>query len=77
LFLGNQKTNIEDAAKKKRMRSGAKPGEQNPMAKLTKELVLKMRDEPRTLSYKKIGQKYGVSTMTAFRAITGVCWNNI
>lgn len=68
LFLGTQKDNMQDASKKKRM---------NPMSILTEGLVLKMRTEPRTLSYKKIAEKYGVSTMTAFRAITKQCWGHI
>jgi hypothetical protein len=77
LFLGTQRDNVIDCVKKKRWRHGAPFGEKNPMSVLTDELVRQMRSEPRSLSYKKIGQKYGVSTMTAYRAIVGKSWEHI
>lgn len=53
-------------------------GEKNPMAKLTRENVLEMREirQKTKHSYKIIAEKFGVSTMTAFRAITGQSWRN-
>lgn len=51
-------------------------GERNPMAILNMAQVLEMRKlrEESGQSYKKIAKHYGVSTMTAFRAITGRAW---
>jgi hypothetical protein len=77
LFLGTQDDNMKDAAKKDRMNPLYRFGEDNPVSKLTEELVRQMRAEPRSLSYKKIGEKYGVSTMTAYRAIVGQSWEHI
>jgi len=53
-------------------------GERNPQAKLSRSSVALMRDERRKTgrSYKKIAAQFGVSTMTAFRAITGESWND-
>ena len=51
-------------------------GERNPMARLSIKKVEQMRlDRNKTgLSFAKIAAAYGVSTMTAYRAITGVSW---
>jgi len=54
-------------------------GEKNGMAKLTEEDVKKMRRH-RSLtgeSYARISKDFGVSTMTAYRAITGKQWRNV
>lgn len=53
-------------------------GESNPMAKLTADKVKEMRlfRSKTGLSYKKIGKAFGVSTMTAFRAVTHRSWNH-
>lgn len=52
-------------------------GGKNPMAKLTDEAVVAMRRHRETTSesYAKIAKKFGVSTMTAFRAITKQSWS--
>jgi hypothetical protein len=52
-------------------------GERNPMATLTAAFVLRMRLEREQSgdSYKAIAERWGVSTMTAFRAITGQSWS--
>jgi len=51
-------------------------GEANPMAKLTRDCVRQMKDyrEKTGDSYRLIGIKFGVSAMTAYRAITGQSW---
>lgn len=51
-------------------------GERNPMAKLTRDQVAQMRDARRThgLTYREIGSAFGVSTMTAYRAVVGESW---
>ena len=52
-------------------------GERNPMAKLTWATVEKMREE--RMAYKtpfyKLAEKYNVSTMTAYRAVTNQSWS--
>ena len=77
LFLGTQADNVLDMVKKGRNRSVPQRGEKNPMAKLTKRLVLEMRElrekNPK-LSYAKIGLLYNISTMTAFRAVVKQSW---
>lgn len=51
-------------------------GAKNPMAKLTSNDVLVMRERRKKdgCSYKRIAKDFGVSTMTAYRAITGQSW---
>lgn len=51
-------------------------GEANPQAKLTQSIVGKMRAhrEQTNNSYARIGEHFGVSAMTAFRAIKGESW---
>jgi hypothetical protein len=52
-------------------------GERNPMAKLSSAVVSEMRSERDAsgTSYAKIAKKFGISTMTAFRAVTGRAWS--
>lgn len=78
LFLGTQKDNMQDAARKGRIVAIPKPGSTNPMAKLTKEKVIAMRQLRKTgATYKKIAQKYNVSEMTALRAVKGESWQTL
>lgn len=53
-------------------------GEKSPMAKLTRAHVQEMRAERARTSapYHAIAAKFGVSTMTAYRAITGQSWSD-
>ena len=53
-------------------------GEANPQAKLTRAAVDKMKVVRASTgrSFAKIAAQFGVSTMTAHRAITGVSWND-
>lgn len=53
-------------------------GEKNPRAKLNYETVERMRQMRAScdLSYAKISRAFNVSTMTAFRAITGRAWSD-
>jgi hypothetical protein len=54
-------------------------GERNPMSKLSDSVVLDMREYRANTghSYKRIGVKFGVSTMTAYRAIVGESWSHL
>jgi len=79
LFLGTQAENVADMFAKGRNRTTPQPGESNAMSVLTAVQVSQMRQiRKRTnLSHKKIAGLFNVSTMTAFRAITGQSWKKI
>lgn len=51
-------------------------GERNPMAKLSREMVHEMRlaRRERGLTFKQLASDYGVSKMTAYRAVTEQSW---
>lgn len=71
-------THLENEADK--LLTGTRPsGERSGQAKLTDALVRQMRamKDAQRLTYKEIGQRFGVSTMTAFRAVTGQTWKAV
>jgi HNH endonuclease len=72
LAWGTPKENNADKA----AHGTAAYGEKNPMAALSAGAVLAMRRrrEKTGDSYAAIARAYGVSTMTAYRAITGQSW---
>lgn len=75
LFLGTQADNVADMMSKGRSRVTPLHGEANPHAKLTWAAV----DEMRALrasgaSVYSLAKRYGVSKMTARRAVTGDSW---
>jgi hypothetical protein len=72
LAWGTKQDNEND---RKRHGTTAK-GERNPQAKLNTHLVSKMRQmrEQTSLSFKTIASRFGVTAMTAHRAITGQSW---
>lgn len=55
----------------------APTGERNPMARLSAQKVLQMRRIRASTgaSYSAIAREFSVSTMTAYRAITGKAWS--
>lgn len=69
-------TAIENA-RDKRLHGTDGRGERNAFAKLTRSAVSSMKEDRKRLglSFKALGQKYGVSTMTAYRATIGQSWN--
>lgn len=73
LAWGSKMENEND----RRIHKTTSKGEKNPMAKLSREKVNKMRQcrHQTGYSYKAIGDKFGVSAMTAFRAVTGQSWS--
>lgn len=79
LFLGTQSDNMKDCKNKGRNVSPKLKGTENPMSVLTDKQVLEMRKfrKETNLSYSKIGKKFKVSAMTAYRAIVGESWNHI
>lgn len=54
-------------------------GERNPASRLTTEQVASMRNDraEHGTSYATIAREHGVSTMTAYRAITGQSWPEV
>lgn len=71
LFLGTPKTNAEDRASKLRQ----KRGNMDPNAKLTPELVLRLRDErSRGKTYQQLADQFGVSISNAYSADKGIFW---
>lgn len=80
LFVGTCKDNMQDALLKGRLKDTAfKRGEQNKMAKLTAEIVKKIRAEFATAktSYKELSQKYAVPYNTIKGLINGPNWRHI
>lgn len=74
LAWGTARENSDDCK-----RHGTTPkGERNPQARLSKGAVEAMRlHRQRTgQSFKQIAAQFGVTAMTAHRAITGVSWND-
>ncbi len=70
-------TKLENEADRKIHGTTAK-GIRNPQAKLNPRAVSEMRRmrSETTLSFKSIATRFGVTAMTAHRAITGASWND-
>lgn len=70
-------TPLENNADKHRHGTRA-TGERNPMSKLTAGQVAAMRAdrEANSTSFATLGRRFGVSTMTAYRAVVGQSWSN-
>jgi hypothetical protein len=79
LWVGTQAENVRDMIQKGRKSLVGPKGESNFNAVLTKEKVLKLREDRKNtgLSYRKLGKLYGVTTMTAYRACSGQNWGHI
>lgn len=75
LFLGNNDDNVADMMQKGRNQKG----EQNGMAKLTPELVKKIRSEyaETKTTYGRLAKKYNVSTMSICRIVNRVDWKHV
>ena len=53
-------------------------GESNPMSVLTDSAVVQMRQQRESgLPYHRIAKLHNISTMTAYRAVTGQSWSHI
>lgn len=79
LFLGTQADNVRDMVSKGRNRCVPQHGEQNPMSKLTADQVIEMRNirQETGMSARLIAEQFGISTMTAHRAINGQSWRKV
>jgi hypothetical protein len=82
LFLGTQADNTRDMREKGR---GTQPprnvfrGERQWNAKLTAAQVVEMRAQRQSqgVTFKELGQRFGVHAMTARRAVRGVNWRHV
>lgn len=77
LFLGTKADNLADMSRKGRW--GPRPnlprGEQNNKAKLTADLVRKIRVDPRRL--REIGSDYGIDLSTVSQIKRGKTWRHV
>lgn len=78
LWLGTPQDNTNDMIRKGRKRLPVKParGEQISISKLTEDMVRAMRAEP-PMTFKALGEKYGVSAGTANKVILRQLWTHI
>lgn len=76
LFLGTQIENMRDMTRKGRGKIPRLSGARNPLAKLTAADVhaMQLLRAEHGWSYAKIAPLFGVTTMTAYRAIVGQSW---
>jgi HNH endonuclease len=79
LFTGTQADNVRDMIQKGRKSKDGPKGEKNYNAVLTDETVLTLRKtrEQTGLSFRLLAKKFGVSTMTAYRACSGQAWRHL
>jgi HNH endonuclease len=78
LFLGTAKDNTQDMLSKGRQRYVSRPGEANPYAKLTDEIVLDIRRRITTGETKAaLAREYGVSHVTISRIINRKTWKHL
>lgn len=75
LFLGTRADNNHDMAAKGRVRQG----EQHPYARLTEDLVRKIRSAyiPRQYSYKRVAAQFGIPLTTVEETIRGIRWKSV
>ena len=78
LWLGTHKDNTQDMIAKGRRRKSSQVvrGEGVSNSKLTEDLVRKMRAEP-PMTFKKLGEKYGVTAGTACKVILRQTWGHV
>jgi len=78
LFLGTRKENMQDAKNKGRTRNKPLPGEMHGNAKLTDELVIKIREWANLgIEGEKIAKNFGVAAAHISRIIYGEAWGHI
>lgn len=78
LFLGTQQENVADMiAKGRAVHPVHKFGEDNPVSKLTEDMVREMRAAYKAggVTQYQLADRYGVAVMTINRAIRGICWS--
>lgn len=75
LFLGNQRTNMDDMVRKNRQRNKGHPGEDNGRAILTEKEVRAIRTS--TLSALELAKRYGVSRDVIYKIRRNVTWKHL
>lgn len=76
LKLGTHRENIQDAAKKKRLRP--RKGSDVAISKLTADQVLEIkRLKTEGYSHRKIGAMFGVSNVAVFKIVHGLMWAHV
>ena len=75
LFLGTVKDNAQDAKRKNRLKG--MPGIANPIAKLTDDVVRRIRLLKETTSYTQIAREIGVSRATVSGVARGIKWRHV
>lgn len=75
LWLGTQKDNMQDMHEKGRYKGCAQQGERHSMAKLSRDNVLKIRQDERT--QKEIARDYKVSRPLISLIKTGKLWSHL
>lgn len=73
LFLGTMADNVRDMWAKGRQKTPGAQGERNSHAKLTKDLVLKIKNDPR--SYRILAAEFGVFRSNIAHIKKGRTWN--
>lgn len=73
LYLGTPQDNMND--KVARNRQSKMPGESHPMAKLSREDIINIRNDRR--SSRDIGKEYGISHSHVLRIKKGEKWNSV
>lgn len=78
LWLGTPKDNTQDMIEKGRRRGKGEVarGEDITISKLTEDMVRAMRSEP-PMTFKELGEKYGVSAATANKVVLRRTWAHV
>ena len=78
LFLGSHKDNMLDRNLKGRAKGGSLPGDLNPNIKLTREIVLEIRQRHNNgETQAALSRIFKVSDMTIHKIVTRKTWKNI
>lgn len=82
LFVGTHQENMQDAAKKGRIKPRDSKGEKNPFAKLTEEQVIKIRLKFAELNGTRdragvVALEFGVTRVTVYRVVKRKIWSHV
>jgi len=77
--MKGKKHSKETLKKLSEIHKNKQTGEENPMAKLTKEHVATIRQKYKTRQYiqKQLAEEYNISTMSINRIVNNITWKNI
>jgi hypothetical protein len=79
LLLGTQGDNVIDCITRGRRGDMSRPGSRNAMAKLTEELVLRLRSEwiPRIVTARDLSAKFNVPHSTVSKVLLRKTWKHV